>query len=70
MAEKEIEINGHNIQLSNIDKIFFPKLKLSKGDVIEYYQKIAETMLPHIKDRPISMQRFPDGINEFNFYEK
>lgn len=70
MAEKEIEINGQNIQLSNIDKIFFPKLNFSKGDVIEYYQKISETMLPHIKHRPISMQRFPDGIEEFNFYEK
>lgn len=65
-----IEIDGHTIALSNTDKILFPQAKVSKGDLIEYYRAIAPTMLPHIAGRPLSLQRYPDGIEAGGFMQK
>jgi bifunctional non-homologous end joining protein LigD len=58
------------VDLTNTDRILFPKSKITKGALIEYYQKIAPTMLPYLKDRPISMHRYPNGIQEEGFYQK
>lgn len=69
MAQK-IEIDSHEIALSNTDKILFPKAKASKGDLIDYYQKIAPTMLPHIAGRPLSLERYPDGVEGDGFMQK
>jgi bifunctional non-homologous end joining protein LigD len=69
MAQK-IEIDGHEIALSNTDKILFPKAKVSKGDLIDYYQRIAPTMLPHIAARPLSLERYPDGVECDGFMQK
>ena len=66
----EIKFKEISIKLSNIDKLFFPDDGITKGDVIEYYQKIAEVMLPHIIERPIMVQCFPDGINGRNYYQQ
>jgi bifunctional non-homologous end joining protein LigD len=68
--EKEITLNKHKIKLTNQDKIYFPKDEVTKGDVITYYQSIAEYILPHLKNRPLSLNRFPNGIEEQNFYQK
>ena len=57
-----MKINGHEINFSKRDKIFFPEVGLTKGDLIDYYDDISEFLLPLIKDHPISMQRFPDGL--------
>jgi bifunctional non-homologous end joining protein LigD len=65
-----IEIDGREIALSNTDKILFPKAKVSKGDLIDYYRRIAPTMLPHIAGRPLSFQRYPDGIEAGGFMQK
>jgi bifunctional non-homologous end joining protein LigD len=65
-----MKVGSHEIALSNKEKIFFPRDGLTKGDVIEYYRKIAEVMLPHIRGRPISMERYPDGIGGEGFYQK
>jgi bifunctional non-homologous end joining protein LigD len=65
-----IEIDGHAIALSNTDKILFPKANVSKGDLIDYYRNIAPTMLPHIAGRPLSFQRYPDGIEAGGFMQK
>lgn len=56
--------------LTNLDKIYFPKNKISKGDIIEYYQSIEEFILPHLKGRPQSMLRFPNGITGLSFFQK
>jgi len=58
------------VETSNEDKIFFPDDKITKGDLIEYYQRIADTMLPHIRQRPLTMKRFPDGIDGESFFQK
>jgi bifunctional non-homologous end joining protein LigD len=65
-----IEIDGYQIALSNIDKTLFPQAKISKGDLIDYYRRIAPTMLPHIAGRPLSLQRYPDGIEAGGFMQK
>lgn len=58
------------VELTSLDKIMYPDEGLTKGDVIEYYTRIAETMLPYMRGRPLNMQRFPNGINEPGFYQK
>ena len=58
------------MKLTNQDKVYFPKSGFTKGDVVEYYQSVAKYILPHLKDRPQSLNRFPNGINEMNFYQK
>lgn len=65
-----MKLNGHNIDISNRNKVLFPDSGISKGDLIDYYAAIAPTMLPHIRDYPISMQRFPDGIEQQGFFNK
>jgi bifunctional non-homologous end joining protein LigD len=67
---KTISIEGRKIGLSNLDKILFPEAGITKGELIEYYGRVAETMLPYLKDRPISMERYPDGIDREGFYQK
>jgi len=58
------------LEFSNVDKVFFPELGLTKGDVIAYYYRIAPYILPHLKDRPLSLRRFPDGIHGKDFFQK
>ncbi|WP_370897643.1 DNA ligase D [Chryseobacterium gossypii] len=68
--EKEITLNRHTVKLTNQDKIYFPKDGITKGDVVEYYQSVAEYILPYLKNRPLSLNRFPNGIEEQGFYQK
>lgn len=70
MSEETITVNGHEIELSNLEKVLFPQDGITKGDLIDYYRRIAQTMLPYMEGRPITMQRFPDGIEEEGFYQK
>jgi bifunctional non-homologous end joining protein LigD len=58
------------VRLTNIDKSYFPGEGLTKGDLIQYYASVAPVLLPHLKDRPISMSRYPEGIEGPSFYEK
>jgi len=71
MSKKvEIEVEGRPMLVSNLDKVFYPKTGFTKGEVIDYYIRIAPVMLPHIAGRPISLKRFPDGAEGEFFYEK
>ena len=65
-----IEIDGHEIALSNTEKILFPEAKVTKGDLIGYYRDVAPTMLPHLAGRPLSLERYPDGIADGGFMQK
>jgi bifunctional non-homologous end joining protein LigD len=65
-----MKVGSHTIETSNEDKIFFPESGITKGDLIHYYKDIAPIMLPHVQDRPITMHRFPDGIEGEGFYQK
>ena len=65
-----IKIGGKEVRLSNLDKVLYPETGFTKGQMIEYYARIAPLMLPHLRDRPVSLKRFPDGINGEHFYQK
>jgi bifunctional non-homologous end joining protein LigD len=70
MGRPTIELDGQTVELSNQQKVYFPEAGLTKGDLVDYYRRIAPTMLPHLQDRPLSMQRFPEGISTPGFYQK
>jgi len=64
------EIDGRELRLSNLDKVFWPDEGYTKGDLVAYYANVAELILPHLQDRPLTMKRMPDGIAGDFFYEK
>ncbi len=66
----EIKIKGFTIKVSNPDKIYWPKEKYSKGDLLNYYKNVASTMVPYLKDRPHSLNRHPNGVRQPSFYQK
>lgn len=71
MAEKtKLSVGGTTVEVSNLGKVFYPKTGFTKGDVIDYYIRVSEVLLPHLKDRPITLKRYPDGVEGFFFYEK
>jgi len=61
---------GRSVETSDEDKVLFPEIGLTKGGLIDYYERIADAILPHLRDRPLALQRFPDGIAEEGFYQK
>ena len=68
--EQILELNGHELKLTNLNKLYWKKEKFSKGDMINYYLEIAPYILPYMKDRPQSLNRHPNGIDGPNFYQK
>lgn len=70
MSENTKKMGKYSIELSNLDKKMYPKSGITKKDVIEYYKNIAPYMLTHIKQRPLVMHRYPDGIEGEDFYQK
>jgi bifunctional non-homologous end joining protein LigD len=67
---KKIKVGGRALELTNLNKVFWPKEKYTKGDVIEYYEEIADVILPYLKDRPQSLLRWPNGIIGASFFQK
>ncbi|MGH8094739.1 MAG: non-homologous end-joining DNA ligase [Chthoniobacterales bacterium] len=71
MSKKaELAVEGRTLALSNLDKVLYPKVGFTKGELIHYYIQIAPVLLPHLKDRPLTMKRYPDGVEGEFFYEK
>jgi bifunctional non-homologous end joining protein LigD len=72
MAKKEsvIEVEGRQIKLSNLEKVLYPKAGFTKGQVIDYYVRIAPVLLPHLADRALTLKRYPNGVDGMFFYEK
>src|SRR3954463_4371298 len=69
-AKQQLTIDGRIVPVSNLDKILFPDGRITKTQVIDYYLRISDVLLPHLKDRPVTLKRYPDGaLGEF-FYEK
>lgn len=70
MITETLRLDSQQIELSKLDKKLFPRSGITKGDLIDYYKRVADYMLPHLTDRPLTMQRFPDGIQKEGFYQK
>jgi bifunctional non-homologous end joining protein LigD len=64
-----VEVDGRRLSLSNLDKVLYPD-GFTKGEVVDYYARIAPHLLPHVADRPMSFQRFPDGTDKKGFFAK
>jgi len=69
-TEHVVEIEGRQLKLSNLEKVLYPGSGFRKADVIDYYARIAPVMLPHLSARPITLKRYPDGVDASYFYEK
>jgi len=71
MSDKaELIVDRRKIAVSNLNKVLYPKVGFTKGQVIDYYIRIAPVLLPHLKDRPLTMKRYPNGVEGEFFYEK
>jgi bifunctional non-homologous end joining protein LigD len=64
------EIDGRELSLSNLDKVMYPDTGFTKSQILDYYARIADVMLPHIRNRPTTLRRFPHGVEGMSFYEK
>jgi bifunctional non-homologous end joining protein LigD len=70
MAEVPVHIDGRTLTLSNLDKILYPETGFTKAQIVDYYARIAPVMLPHLRDRPLTLVRYPDGVEGKSFFEK
>lgn len=72
MASKAIsmEIEGRTLRMTNLDKVLYPETGFTKGDLVEYFRAVAPVMLPHLRGRPLTLKRFPDGVEGQFFFEK
>jgi bifunctional non-homologous end joining protein LigD len=71
MPEKaQLIVDGKKLAVSNLNKVLYPKAGFTKGQVIDYYIRIAPVLLPHLRDRPLTMKRYPNGVEGEFFYEK
>jgi bifunctional non-homologous end joining protein LigD len=65
-----VEIEGKHLSLTNLDKVLYPATGFTKGQVIDYYARIAPVLLPHLKDHPLTLKRYPGGVDQEFFFEK
>ena len=67
-----VEVDGRELKLTNLDKVLYPETGFSKGEMVDYYAKVAEAMVPHLKGRAVTLRRFPEGVDDLDsaFFEK
>jgi bifunctional non-homologous end joining protein LigD len=70
LKKRVIQVDGRELALSNAEKVYFPESGFTKGEVVAFYSEIADGILPHLRDRPLTLKRFPDGVTGEHFYEK
>ncbi len=69
-TSETIDIQGKQLQVSNLEKVLYPEAGFTKGQVIDYYVRVAPVLLPHLRGRPLTMKRYPNGVTGMHFYEK
>ena len=69
-ASVEVEVEGRQLKLSNFDKVLYPEAGFTKGQVIDYYTRVAPALLPHLRRRALTLKRYPNGVDGQFFYEK
>src|SRR3954469_25391815 len=69
---QEVTVGNRRLKLTNLDKVLYPKTKTTKAEVIDYYARVADAILPHLKGRPLTLRRFPEGVGkpQTSFFEK
>lgn len=68
--KSQIQVGNTTIEVSNLGKVFYPQTGFTKGQVLDYYVRVSPVLLPHLKNRPITLKRYPEGVDVFFFYEK
>jgi bifunctional non-homologous end joining protein LigD len=69
-SKAAVTVEGRELELSNLDKVLYPKAGFTKGELIDWYARIAEVLLPHLRGRPLTLKRYPNGVEGKHFYEK
>jgi bifunctional non-homologous end joining protein LigD len=69
-SKHQIQVEGRELTISNLDKVYFPGSGFTKGEVIKFYTDIADVIVPHLQDRPLTLKRYPEGVEREHFYEK
>jgi bifunctional non-homologous end joining protein LigD len=67
---QQVEVDGRELSITNLDKVMYPSTGLTKGEVIDYYARIAPTIIPHLRGRPLTLKRYPEGAEAGHFFEK
>ena len=70
MRDGPLEVDGRTVEVSSSAKVFFPDAGVTKGDLVAYYRDVAGAMVPHLEDRPLNLQRFPDGLAGHGFFQQ
>jgi bifunctional non-homologous end joining protein LigD len=67
-----VEVDGRELKLTNLDKVLYPKAGFTKGEMVDYYAKVADAMVPHLRGRAVTLRRFPEGVDDLDsaFFEK
>jgi bifunctional non-homologous end joining protein LigD len=70
--DRQVEVDGHELKLTNLDKVLYPKAGFTKGQVVDYYAKVAPAIIPHLAGRAVTLRRFPEGVDDLDaaFFEK
>ncbi len=71
-SSQQVEVDGRELKLTNLNKVLYPEAGFSKGEMVDYYAKVAATMVPHLKGRAVTLRRFPEGVDDLDsaFFEK
>ena len=67
---RSVEVGGRTLDLGNLDKVLWPATGFTKGQMVDYYARVAPVMLPHLAARPVTLRRWPDGVEAGSFFEK
>ncbi len=70
MSKVVVDVEGRQVTLSNLDKVLYPEVGFTKGQVLDYYSRIAPVLLPHLDGRALTRKRYPDGVDAMVFFEK
>ena len=65
-----VEVQGHKLKLTNLEKVLYPSTGFTKGQVVDFYVRIAPVLVPHLAGRPLTMKRYPEGVDQEYFFEK
>jgi len=71
-SSRQVEVDGRELKLTNLDKVLYPEAGFTKGEVVDYYAKVAPAMVPHLSGRAVTLRRFPEGVDDLDaaFFEK
>ncbi|MGC1852237.1 MAG: non-homologous end-joining DNA ligase [Solirubrobacterales bacterium] len=71
-ASRQVEVDGRELKLTNLDKVLYPEAGFTKGEVVDYYARVAPVMVPHLSGRAVTLRRFPEGVDDLDaaFFEK